>query len=145
MPTNTGLLTFVPLSAKLTGLPEDKKKHMRTIVIEPTMDDFTPAPKFVEIDGSLKSFQGLVGGYIEAVRTNIAGCDAYINDEGKLNGLPLNILASHICPLTHGDYIVGTMVLVGPPDNNGDETDVDEGVMEDLLAIRYMQNVARNA
>jgi len=110
---------------------------MKVIVIEP--NGYT-VPKFVEIDGSLDSFQALVGGYIEQISTNLANCYAYANEEGKLQGLAHNALASHISPLMPSDFIAGNMVLVGPPDENGDETDVDKSVMNDLIAICEMNN-----
>lgn len=44
----------------------------------------------IEIDGSLESMQQFVGGYIEAVYPFDDPVAVICNEEGKLNGLPLN-------------------------------------------------------
>lgn len=48
------------------------------------------SPEVREIDNDLKVLQELVGGYIETVRFN--DITMIINEEGKLNGLPVNFL-----------------------------------------------------
>jgi hypothetical protein len=60
---------------------------------------------------SLETLQGLVGGFIELVRLNGHNCDAFINEEGKLDGLPPNHVASYLYK-GWPDYIVGPMVIV---------------------------------
>ncbi len=56
----------------------------------------------VNVDNSLESFQGLLdGGYLEAVFYPRTGVFAYIDEEGKLKGLPLN-------------FYVGSEPIVGP-------------------------------
>lgn len=53
----------------------------------------------------------------------------YLDEEGKLKGLPLNPLAS----ILYGhptDRIVGDVVVVGPPDVNGDDTDIRDSDLE---------------
>ena len=44
----------------------------------------------IEIDGSLESMQQIVGGYIEAIYPFDDPVAIICNEEGKLNGLPLN-------------------------------------------------------
>ncbi len=59
---------------------------MRVLIVEPGNK---PYPK--EIDGSLKSMQEVVGGYIEAVYPfEDEGVALICNEEGKLIGLPPN-------------------------------------------------------
>jgi hypothetical protein len=45
-----------------------------------------------------------------------------------MKGLPYNAVATELCTrlktgLQQGDFIKGTMIVVGTPDENGDETD----------------------
>jgi hypothetical protein len=90
-------------------------------------------PELLVVDGSLGSLQKLVGGDIEAVHFG-AGVSAYINENGKAGGLPVNPLVSAWAWLTDigllpGDMIVGHAVFVGDPlpdDEEGRDTDVPE-------------------
>jgi hypothetical protein len=74
-------------------------------------DGSKPAER-VEQEPSLEVFQKEVGGYIEAVR--IPHVVMWVNEEGKLTGLPLNERASF---LTHffgiHETIAGDVVVVG--------------------------------
>jgi hypothetical protein len=83
-----------------------------------------------------------VGGWIEAVAGGDAELNAmwvaYVNEEGKLHGLPPNPIAekwmrSHGVGLRFDDYIVGPVVFVGPPDEEGDDTTLRGAVEADLL------------
>lgn len=47
-------------------------------------------PKRIEIESSLDALQRAVGGYIEAVYPYEDPVALIVNEEGKLNGLPLN-------------------------------------------------------
>ena len=47
-------------------------------------------PERIEIDSGLDALQKVVGGYIEAVYPYEDPVALIVNDEGKLNGLPLN-------------------------------------------------------
>lgn len=67
-----------------------------------------------EVTNDLKTFQELVGGYIETVRFD-EHSELLCNEEGKLQGLPVNF------PLWN-DVIVGTAVIVGT--DGEDFTDV---------------------
>lgn len=58
---------------------------------------------------SLDELQRLVGGYIEFVQVPFPA-DAFVNEEGKLKGLPFNPLASALYA-SPSDNIVGTMVI----------------------------------
>lgn len=62
---------------------------------------------------TLKELQGFVGGYIELVRVEIEGYPfvAFINEEGKMNDLPLNVIATRISGLFPHDVIVGNMIV----------------------------------
>ncbi len=58
---------------------------MKVLVVEPMQ---TPVVK--EIDSSLESMQKIVGGYIQALFPFEAPVALICNEEGKLQGLPLN-------------------------------------------------------
>lgn len=77
----------------------------------------------VEIDGSLRSYQDLVGGWIETVMAKKKGLLMLVDEEGKIKGLPINMMASHIMsPLYVGDLICGTAVLVRLNESGDDWT-----------------------
>lgn len=63
----------------------EKKNTLEVILVEPMK-----APRVVEIDGSLKSMQELVGGDIEEYMPYEDDVAIVCNEEGKLSGLELN-------------------------------------------------------
>lgn len=65
--------------------------------------------------------EALDGGWLEAVRTNHKMM-MYIDEEGKFKNLSLNPYATQLVSLFSGDYIAGTAVFVGLPDNDGEDT-----------------------
>jgi hypothetical protein len=65
-------------------------------------------------DFQIEELNEMVGGYIEIVRPpSQQGAIMVINEEGKLKGLPFNLLATMTANLA-GDHIVGNAVLCGP-------------------------------
>tara|TARA_E500000305_G_scaffold99272_1_gene91367 strand:+ start:646 stop:897 length:252 start_codon:yes stop_codon:yes gene_type:complete len=58
---------------------------------------------------SLEELQAAVGGYIEMVRTNNVGY-MYCNEEGKLQGLPVNRAATSM--IDFDDVVVGDVVVM---------------------------------
>jgi hypothetical protein len=97
-----------------------------------------PAPVVVELPddtrGRLKMLQELVGGNIEAVLMP-DGVDGYGNDEAKLSEHMLNPLANALwrkalnqygAMRIDGDYIAGTVVVVGRDVDEGENTDVPD-------------------
>lgn len=77
-----------------------------------------------EIENELGAFQAVVGGYIEGVFGNVA--TIYVNEEGLLMHLPFNLLATHFARrvLQQPVDLVGTALIVGPGDGDGNDTDV---------------------
>ena len=69
--------------------PEQTQKldtrTMRVVLVEPGK-----AARVAEIDGSLEGMQKTVGGYIQAVYPFEETVCLVCNEEGKLQGLPLN-------------------------------------------------------
>lgn len=73
---------------------------------------------------SLSDYQQAVGGLIEAIDLDSPPATIYVNEEGKLQGLPLNRRATMISWMHNSsfrgkDVIKGDAVLVGPPDDEG--------------------------
>lgn len=76
------------------------------------------------------------GGYIEALR--MREHSAYVNEEGKLMNLPYNRVATALCEhfgvgLMPGDFIVGNMVICGPCDGEGDDTDIEPLMLQEVM------------
>jgi hypothetical protein len=64
---------------------------------------------------SLDELQTYVGGYIEivALKPGNGHATMYINEEGKLKGLPYNPQATKIAVIDdYGDFIVGNAIVV---------------------------------
>ena len=79
-----------------------------------------------------KDLQKLVGGYIEAAPICPDVCTVYVNEEGKLQDLDPNMLWC-----ANGgvhDVLVGTLVVLGPPDEDGDDTDLTPQAFSKLCA-----------
>lgn len=86
-----------------------------------------------EIESDLRAFQGVVGGYIEGVYGRVA--TIYVNEEGLLLGLPPNPLATLFAQriLGAGVVLVGTALIVGPGDGEGNDTPVRQSVVDYFL------------
>lgn len=98
---------------------------MKILVVEPGQ-----TPRTVEIGGTLREMQDMVGGLIQAVYPFAEPVALVCNDEGKLLGLPLNRVLR--LPETGEiyDVIAGTFFLCGaPPDS-----DRFVGLTEDQLS-----------
>jgi hypothetical protein len=73
-------------------------------------------------EGSLKVLQTAVGGYVQAIDLN-PNVTMWVNEEGKLDGLPLNFHGTMFWAASYGfgtDQIVGDIVLTGGVDDEGD-------------------------
>lgn len=87
-----------------------------------------------------QSLNQAVGGYIELINFGDTGHFAYLNEDGIALGLPYNEKATKLCykhnvGLIPGDFIKGTMVVVGPVDDEGNETDVSEELAAYLESV----------
>lgn len=92
----------------------NKENEIRVVIIEPGK-----GPREETISNTLEAFQKIVGGYIEVV--GLSGKDRMIiNEEGKLNDLPYNVIATNIFQdATHSiDYIVGTAIIAATRGDN---------------------------
>lgn len=83
-----------------------------------------------QIDGSLGGLQALVGGNIEAVGlTCPTPATGYINEEGKMKGLPRNQRATFVANIMPSDWIAGPMIVLGGPDDEGNDTPIPDDVV----------------
>lgn len=86
----------------------------------------------------LRQMQAHVGGWIEAV--SLDGGTMYINEEGKLRGLPFNWVATEVATV-HGaiarnrDLIVGNAIVLGPTDDNGDDTAIPDDLKRHFYEV----------
>jgi hypothetical protein len=92
-------------------------------------------PVVKEIE-TLEQLQAEVGGYIELIGGD--GWSAYLNEEGKIHGLPPNQPADALArtlgfEFLPGDALVGTVLFCGPPDSDGHDTDVPDSVREKII------------
>ena len=63
---------------------------------------------------TLDELQGYVDGYIQIVKTKSPVRDMYINEEGKINNLPLNWKATALYQYGEHDPICGTVIVMAP-------------------------------
>ena len=90
------------------------------------------APEVVDFStDSLGVLQKAVGGYVQAIDL---GDDftMWLNEEGKLEGLPHNERAQFYFDLRFGpdvDYIVGDAIFTGGPDEEGDTKGLAEATV----------------
>ena len=82
---------------------------MRVLVVEPER-----RPEVKEIDGSLKTMQGIVGGYIQAIYPFDDSGALVANDDGKFMNLPANRGLRDKNGQIY-DIVCGTFFLCGAP------------------------------
>ena len=78
----------------------------------------------------LEDYQRAVGGYIETVTLDDRH-DLIANEEGLIQRLPLNILASAIAQRP----LVGDVVIVGADNASGDFVDVDDAIVDRIRRL----------
>ena len=94
---------------------------------------------FFDRKPSLNELKLAVGGHVEVVPVQTDQFTAYCNEEGKLNGLRMNYPATVFCGL-RGDVLVGDVVIIGPPDENGDDTPLPYLVV-DTLRVAVVRDI----
>lgn len=126
----TGYIVMGTLAGAFTGLYElwrEANWKLITAIDEPAV------PKRVmiavkepgeawetrEVEDSLPVYQQIVGGYIEHICSTPGGILIFGNEEGKLQGLPLNMFVN-------GDPVVGTLFAVRSDDEGAFESITDE-------------------
>ena len=89
------------------------------------------APERIEISGDLKSMQKIVGGSIQAIYPFEEPIALICNEEGKLDGLPLNRSLRDEDGKIY-DVITGTFFLCGAPPEEASFTSLTEYQLQDL-------------
>ena len=88
-----------------TAAPETAKETMTVLLVEPCK-----YPRQVEIGTDLEDLQKAVGGYIEVTYPFDENVGLVMNEEGKLEGLPLNRALrdddGQICDVVAGSFLV---------------------------------------
>lgn len=84
------------------------------------------------------AFRRIVGGNLEAVQLTEPVASVYFNEEGKLQQLPINhrltmLLWMHNKLFRGEDAIMGSGLIVGPPDREGDDQDAPAELIELLF------------
>ena len=96
----------------------------------------------IEVVADLEALGEIVGGILEAIVPQVDTgyrWTAYLNEEGKLEGLPHNFVADVIATMlgwagrVGGDFLVGPVVFLGPIDAEGDDTSIQDNVVEAIL------------
>ncbi len=91
---------------------ESAKDTMTVLLVEPNQH-----PRPVEIGTELEDLQGAVGGYIEVVYPFDEPVGLVMNEEGKLDGLPLNRALRDEDGEIY-DVVAGSFLVVGLTDEN---------------------------
>lgn len=75
-----------------------------------------------EAGNSYDLLSGAVGGWIECVSLVSKNADLWLNEEGKLDGLPQNPIGTALWTDEYGftDIIVGNIIITGGVDNEGE-------------------------
>lgn len=89
------------------------------------LKEVSQEPKVTEVENNLQVFQTLVGGYIEVVCIDLGVC-LVCNEEGKLQGLPVNFGLGH-------DTINGTAIFVAD-NGKGDFTDLTDEQIDFVMS-----------
>lgn len=80
---------------------------------------------------SLDTLQKSVGGYVQAVESASGETTFWCNEEGKLEGLPVNKAATFILwslntAFRDQDFLVGSVVITGGVDDDGNTLPIGE-------------------
>lgn len=90
-----------------------KQSEIKVVIAKPMREAF-----IYTIKNELEELQKIVGGYIETLDfTREDNVTIICNEEGKINGLPLNRSLAHEGEIW--EIIAGTMIIVGDDYENG--------------------------
>jgi len=97
-------------------------------------DDSRETVEF-EVGNSYNTIKTAVNGYIECVHLPSLGVDMWLNEEGKLNGLPRNAFGSLLWVREYGltDLMVGDIILTGGADDEGETLGLTDTQLEKLI------------
>jgi len=109
---------------------------MMKVVVIPASEEFEAYSTEVE-SVEYKFLSDKVGGMIEVVGFRDDQASMYLNEEGKILGMPRNPRATSLAK-RHGaislmDYIAGDAVVVGPVDEDGEDTGLEQEQIDVLF------------
>lgn len=86
--------------------------------------------------GEYEQLSGAVGGLIERVDLR-PGLTIWVNEEGKLDQLPVNIIGSHLWEKSFGmtDVIVGNCVFTGNANEDGETESLTNVWVEQISGL----------
>ena len=109
---------------------------MITAMIIPVQGAVSALHSTHEAGPELDELQELVGGYIEAIQ--LPDGTAFVGEEAKLKRLRHNRAATQLLkeliPPFH-DWIAGPMVVVGPPDADGESLPIPQTLIDRIEAL----------
>jgi Domain of unknown function (DUF3846) len=89
-------------------------------------------------DATYETLKAALGGWIERCPAD-PGVSLWVDEEGKLKDLPLNMTATHLWSkvdkfhcVRAGDFVAGPCVITGGDDGAGEVTPVPAWVLEEL-------------
>jgi hypothetical protein len=114
-----------------TNNSTEKEGLMRKAVVMGT-DESVTVVDLDGPDGTLKVLQTAVDGWVQVVDLT-STMSIWVNEEGKMNGLPYNKIATDIFQRRFGavDVMVGNAVLTGGTDSEGETL----GLTDEQVAV----------
>lgn len=92
-------------------------------------------------EGNYQQLNKIVDGYIQLVNFGNKPYFCYCNEEGKLIGLEENKIATELWynsgqVILLGDFIAGSVIFFGQPDDEGNDTDYPQSLLNDLNLVK---------
>lgn len=99
--------------------------------------DGTQEIKEFTVGDSYELIREGVGGWIECVALPELDADMWVNEEGKLVGLPFNAFGTALWASHYGltDIILGDIVITGGANGEGDTIGLTEEALAKVLAL----------
>lgn len=113
----------------------------KTVVVVDTEGNVEVLEKTWDKDSSeeYNFLNASVGGWIEAVSltNDLEGITLWVNEEGKMTGLPYNEKATAVWENSYGftDVIVGNAVFTGGSDDEGETLSLTENQVKAILSL----------
>ena len=131
----------------LTDNPTRKKESIMLMLTCNTDNDIDVIE--VEEGRTGNAIRDAVGGLYDCIHIPSLGVDMWINDEGKLEGLPINANGTALWVSQYGmtDIIVGNIVVTGGVDEQGNTLGIDVNKIIEVLELanNTMQNLLSNS
>lgn len=114
---------------KILLIPADIERPVAQQQIKPTLDGMKAA---------------IGGGWLELFGPTDADAlpwAGYVDEEGKIKGQPVNIRATEFARRigwATGDILCGDAIFVGPGDEEGNDTDVPDGIVAAAILLGFL-------